>query len=217
PSAIGALEHGADRIIIEIDEVGGLDLLEGTLENLEPPTAAWELVTVRRVKPAGIGDRVIVDTTSILRPSEGLLVGSAAAFLFHVASESEGSRFTRPRPFRVNAGAAHSYTLLADGSTRYLAELVSGDAVLIADPTGSFRSARVGRIKTERRPLSLVEVERDGHPYTIFLQDAETARLSGETGRLATTQLAPGDRIFGMPLAPARHLGTPIDETIDER
>lgn len=217
PAAIGALEHGADRVIVEVDELGALDLIEANLEVLEAPEGSWELVSVQRVTPAGIGDRVIVDTTSILRTSEGLLVGSAAAFLFHVASEAEGSRYTRPRPFRVNAGAAHSYTLLADGSTRYLAELGPGDAVLVADPAGLFRSARVGRIKTERRPLSLVEIERQGRSFTIFLQDAETVRVSGETGRVATTQLSPGDRIFGMALPAARHLGFRIDETIDER
>lgn len=33
------------------------------------------------------------------------------------------------RPFRINAGPVHSYTLLADGSTKYLAELEAGDQV----------------------------------------------------------------------------------------
>ncbi|CAM9935578.1 unnamed protein product, partial [Sphacelaria rigidula] len=33
------------------------------------------------------------------------------------------------RPFRVNAGPVHSYALLADGSTKYLAELTAGDQV----------------------------------------------------------------------------------------
>ncbi len=160
---------------------------------------------------------MIVDTTSMLRPGEGLLVGSAAALLVHVASEAVGSRFTRPRPFRVNAGAAHLYTLLADGTTRYLSELVAGDAVLIAEPLGGIRSARVGRIKIERRPLTMVEVERGPRTYTAFLQEAETVRLSGEDSPIPTTQLADGMKVFGAAFPAARHLGGVVEETIDER
>ncbi|MCI4354845.1 MAG: 3-dehydroquinate synthase II, partial [Thermoplasmata archaeon] len=128
-----------------------------------------------------------------------------------------GSRFTRPRPFRVNAGAAHSYTLLADGTTRYLSELVAGDAVLVAEPSGTPRSVRVGRIKIERRPMVLIEVERGGRRYTAFLQEAETVRLSAETERIPTTHLTAGQRIFGAAFPPARHLGGVVEETIEER
>ncbi len=216
PAALGALEHGADTVVVELDRAELLDVLEAYLERVIGPPGSWELVAVHGLKPAGLGDRVIVDTTSLLLPTEGLLVGSAAAFLFHVASEAEGSAFTRPRPFRVNAGAAHSYTLLADGTTRYLSELRPGDSVLVVDPSGSFRSVRVGRIKTERRPMVLVEARRGTRTYTVFLQDAETVRLSGESSRVATTELEPGTRVYGMSLPAARHLGTAIEETIDE-
>lgn len=217
PAMLGALEHGADRLFVELHDASDLDMLESLLADATSATIPWELLPVARIAPAGIGDRVIVDTTAILGPSEGLLVGSAAAFLFHVASEAVGSRFTRPRPFRVNAGAAHSYTLLADGTTRYLAELVPGDAVLMADPTGGARSVRVGRIKIERRPLALVEIERGGRRFTVFLQDAETVRMSGRDARIATTELTAGTEVYGAAFPPARHLGGVVDEAIDER
>ena len=218
PGTLGALEAGADRVVVEIASPSGLDELEGALDPVPEVAVPWELVRVSRVVPAGLGDRVIVDTTSLLAEDEGLLVGSAAAFLFHVPSEAEGSRFTRPRPFRVNAGAAHSCVLLADGSTRYLCELVPGDAVLVARPGGNTpRAVRVGRLKVERRPLVLIEAERAGRAFTLFLQEAETVRLSSEGGRTATTALAAGARVYGAAFPPARHLGHPVTEAIDER
>ncbi len=217
PGALGALEHGAHRVVVHVRSPEAVDELESLLEGPFPGRLNWSLVPVRSVRPAGLGDRVLVDTTSILDPSEGLLVGSAAGFLFHVASEAVGSRFSRPRPFRVNAGAAHSYVLMADGSTRYLSELEPGDAVLIGRPLGDVRSVRVGRVKIERRPLVVVTARAEDIDRTVFLQEAETVRLSCESDRVATTELAPGTRVHGVRLSPARHLGREVEETILER
>lgn len=217
PGSLGALEHGADRVIVEVRTPPEVDAIESILEGPLPSALSWTLVPVVSVEPAGLGDRIIVDTTSLLRPSEGFLVGSAAAFLFHVASEAVGSRFSRARPFRVNAGSAHSYVLMADGSTRYLAELSPGDTVLAVDPDGRSRSVRVGRLKVERRPMVLVVAEDQGTRRTVFLQEAETVRLSGESSRIATTDLHEGTSVRGVRLPPARHLGHAIEETIEER
>lgn len=217
PGALGALEHGADRVIIDVDSAARVDELEALLEGASTGPLDWSLVEVATVRPAGLGDRVIVDTTSLLSPEEGLLVGSAAGFLFHVASEAVGSRFSRARPFRVNAGAAHSYVLLSDGTTRYLAELEPGDSVLSAIPNGRSRSVRVGRLKIERRPLVVVTAHVGEQARTVFLQEAETVRLSGETDRYATTDLRAGARVYGAALAQGRHLGHPVEETIIER
>lgn len=217
PAALGALEHGADRVIVTVRDAGEVDALERVLDAPAPRALAWVTVPVIDVHPAGVGDRVIVDTTSLLGPDEGLLVGSAAGFLFHVASEAVGSTFSRPRPFRVNAGAPHSYVLLADGTTRYLSELEANDRVLAVRPTGPARSVRVGRLKLERRPLVVVRADDAGTARTVFLQEAETVRLSSEQGRVATTELGPGARVRGVRLPPARHLGAAVEETVEER
>lgn len=215
--ALGALEHGADRVIVTVDRAQEVDELERLLEGPLSTGLDWTIAPVSEVKPAGIGDRVLVDTTSLLEPSEGLLVGSAASFLFHVASEAVGSQFSRPRPFRVNAGAAHSYVLMSDGTTRYLAELEAGDRVLVSRPAGPVRSVRVGRIKIERRPMIVVRADVGDTSRTVFLQEAETVRLSTDAGRVPTTELAAGVRAHGVRLAPARHLGRQVQETILER
>ncbi|MGA8303650.1 MAG: 3-dehydroquinate synthase II [Thermoplasmata archaeon] len=217
PGALGALEHGADRVFVEVRAPEEVDLLESILEGPIPTRLEWTRARISAVRPAGVGHRVLVDTTSLLAPEDGLLVGSAAAFLFHVASEAVGSTFSRPRAFRVNAGAPHSYVLMADGSTRYLSELSPGDAVLVAQPEGGVRSARVGRIKIERRPLVLITADDHETPRTVFLQEAETVRLSTETGRVATTDAAPGLIAYAVRLPAARHLGQAVEETIEER
>ncbi|MCI4353438.1 MAG: 3-dehydroquinate synthase II [Thermoplasmata archaeon] len=216
PAFLGALEHGADTVVVEVSATETVDLIERRLEQL-PATLQWERIPVRAVTPAGTGDRVIVDTTSLLEPEEGILVGSAAAFLYHVASEAVGSRYTRPRPFRVNAGAAHLYTLLANGETRYLSELVPGDSILVGSPRGASRSVRVGRIKIERRPLLLIEGEFQNRRYTVFLQEAETVRLTTDVAPVATTDLQPGATVWGVTLPAGRHLGVAVEEKIDER
>ncbi len=217
PGALGALEHGARRVIVDVHSLDEVDELESIVEGPLPGALAWAFVSVDSVRPAGVGDRVLVDTTSLLDPSEGLLVGSAAGFLFHVASEAVGSRFSRPRPFRVNAGAAHSYVLMGDGTTRYLSELEPGDAVLVGRPAAAVRSVRVGRVKIERRPLVVVTAIVDGVRRTIFLQEAETVRLSAENSRIPTTELVAGTRVHGVRMPVGRHLGHAVEETILER
>ncbi len=216
-AALGALERGADRVVVPVRSVVEVDRLEHQLDAGARHDLPWATPAVSAVEPAGLGDRVLVDTTSLLAPDEGLLVGSSAAFLFLVLSEAVGSRFTRPRPFRVNAGAAHSYVLRPDGSTRYLSELASGDPLLAVRTDGRCRTVRAGRLKIERRPLVRVETAVGATPRTIFLQEAETVRLAGARGPLATTSVKPGDRVRGVTLPAARHLGIAVDESIEER
>jgi 3-dehydroquinate synthase II len=216
--SLGALEHGADRAVVPFEDGEDLALLERALDRPSTGPLAWNVARLTRVEPAGLGDRVIVDTTSLLAAEEGLLVGSAAAFLFLVTSEAVGSNFSRPRPFRVNAGAAHSYVLRPDGSTRYLSELEPGDGLLVARPHGAVRAVRVGRLKIERRPLVLVEAETGGRRRTVFLQEAETVRLATSDGtRVPTTDLRPGLDVEGVDLPPGRHMGAAIEESIEER
>ena len=218
PAALGALEHGADQVVVEVRDEHELAELEALLEAPEPVTLDWREAPIVRAEPAGMGDRVIVDTTSLLLPSEGLLVGSAAEFLFHLRSEAEGSRYTRPRPFRVNAGSAHSYVLLANGETRYLAELGAGDPLLVTRPRGDARTVRVGRLKIERRPLTLVEVRVGDRARTLFVQEAETVRLTtAERAPAPATALGPGTALLGVRMPPGRHLGRPVVEAIEER
>jgi 3-dehydroquinate synthase II len=217
PAALGALEHGADAAVIDIVGSAALEALASQLDPEVVASPALRPLRVSRVAPMGNGERVIVDTTSLLGPMEGLLTGSSAGWLFLLLSEAVGSRVTRPRPFRVNAGAPHSYTLLASGETRYLSELEAGDRLLAVGSTGPGRPVRVGRLKIERRPMILIEVETPGAKATLFVQEAETVRLQGESSPRSVTELAAGDRVLVAELPPARHLGQRIAEFVEER
>jgi 3-dehydroquinate synthase II len=216
-AALGALEHGADAAVIDIADLSALEVLASQLEPDVESSPALSLLRVTRVSPMGNGERVLVDTTSLLGPAEGLLTGSSAGWLFLLLSEAVGSRVTRPRPFRVNAGAPHSYTLLASGETRYLSELEAGDQLLAVGPASRARSVRVGRLKIERRPMLLVEVETPKGKATLFVQEAETVRLQGESSPRPVTELKMSDRVLVAELPPARHLGQSISEFVEER
>eukprot|EP00891_Asterochloris_glomerata_P005587 jgi/Astpho2/5587/fgenesh1_pg.00079_%23_44_t len=118
----------------------------------------WQPATVFNVTPVGMGDRVCVDLCSMLMPGEGMLVGSFARAMFLVHSECAESRYINSRPFRVNAGPVHSYTVAGStGRTAYLAELKSGSEVQVADVSGRQRQAIVGRCKIENRPLQQID------------------------------------------------------------
>ncbi|RNJ75276.1 MAG: 3-dehydroquinate synthase, partial [Nitrosopumilus sp. D6] len=129
------------------------------------------------IKEVGDGERVCVDTASILHKGEGMLVGSRSNFLFLVHNESVGSSFTSPRPFRVNAGAVHCYTISPDGTTSYLSEVETGSEVLVMDSGGKARRVTVGRSKIERRPMLMIKASAGGEIGGIIAQDAETIRF----------------------------------------
>jgi 3-dehydroquinate synthase II len=217
PSLLGALEHGADAVVVEVRTTTEIERLESLLDARPRPPIAWTESPVLRVAPVGLSDRVLIDTTSLLGESEGVLVGSQASALFHIRSEALGSAHSRPRRFRVNAGAPHSYVLMADGSTRYLSELEPGEELLAVDASGTTRGVRVGRLKIERRPTVVVEASVDAGRATVFLQEAETVRLSAPSGAVAVTSLTAGVTVLVAALPPARHLGRAVDETVEER
>ncbi|MEM2910527.1 MAG: 3-dehydroquinate synthase II [Nitrososphaerota archaeon] len=176
-------------------------------------------VEVTEVKDVGMGERVCIDTISILLTGEGMLVGNKASFLFLVHNESLGSSFTEPRPFRVNAGAIHSYVLMPDGRTKYLSEISAGDRVLVVNTQGSARPTAVGRAKIERRPLRLIKAKVDGEDGSIIVQNAETIRLVTLDGRtISVTDIKPGDKVLAhIAKERARHFGVAVDEFIIEK
>src|SRR2546428_8775142 len=89
--------------------------------------------TVTSIRPVGLGDRVCVDTCSLLRDGEGMLVGNSSAGLFLVHAEPVETGYVAARPVRVTAGAVHAYIYLPGGQTKYLSELRAGDEVLAVD------------------------------------------------------------------------------------
>lgn len=211
------LEKGVDGVVVTATE--SRDVKEASHELSSLGSVELSPVKVIEVRESGSGDRVCIDTGSILKLGEGMLIGSRSSFLFLIHNEAVGSSFTSPRPFRVNAGAVHSYLLMPDLKTKYLSEIESGDEVSITSVDGSTRSASVGRIKIENRPLALVKAEVNGEIATVLVQNAETIRFITDKGKpVSVTDLHKGDTILARVVTPkGRHFGMEVDEFILER
>lgn len=210
------LQLGVDGVILSTDSEEEVDRAQQQLT-----TARFFITRARiiEVKDVGNGERVCVDTASMMRMGEGMLVGSRSNFMLLVHNESVGSSFTSPRPFRVNAGAVYCYTIVPDGGTRYLSEIESGNQVWVVNMEGIARSVVVGRSKIETRPLRLIRAEIDGEKGTVILQNAETIRLISKDGKLlSVTEVKVGDEVLGYAQqAGGRHFGMEVDEFIVEK
>jgi len=211
------LEKGVDGVVVPFSSLG---VARQLLAKPEGRHVALAKARIKKVVDVGDGERVCIDTASQLALGEGMLIGSKANFFFLVHSETIPTEYIPTRPFRVNAGALHSYIFGVDGKTRYLSELEAGDKVQLVDSAGQKRDATVGRIKMERRPLVMVQAECDGQVGTAMLQNAETIRLVRPDGTpLAVTEAKVGDEVLVHVAAQAkgRHFGGEVDEFVVER
>ncbi len=191
-----------------------------SLQSEEVESKEFQLTSLRitEVKEGGVGDRVCVDLTSMLDIGEGMLVGSSANSMVLVHGETVKSEFVPTRPFRVNAGAAHTYILMSDGSTKYLSELEMGDQVMITSSDGKSRTATVGRVKIERRPFILFRWKDENHNEAgALLQQAETVRLVSASGLISITDLSPDMEIIGWSGGAGRHVGIEITAEVTEK
>jgi 3-dehydroquinate synthase II len=214
--ALTVLERGTAGICLVTDDPAEIIRTAACVRALTPH---YDLVafTVTAISPGIMGDRVCVDTCSLMQEGEGMLIGSTSSAFLLVQAETLENPYVAPRPFRVNAGAVHAYVLMANGKTKYLSEVTAGDQVLVAREDGSTTVAMVGRVKIERRPMVLVEVEHDGMTSSLVLQNAETVRLTGTNGTgISVAALRSGDTILGHRQQGGRHFGVAVEETIRE-
>ena len=212
------LEKGVDGVVFDIRDQGELAEAVKLLARSESQELPVVQAKVSRVAPLGSGDRVCVDTCTLLRVGEGMLIGSLSSSMFLVHSETKLNQYAAPRPFRVNAGAVHSYILMADRTTKYLSELEAGDEVLAADVEGSTQSVVVGRAKIEKRPLVLVEAESGPRKFNVILQNAETVCLVREGEPVSIVEIKAGDSVaVWMSEGKGRHFGRSIKENILEK
>ena len=211
------LDVGVDGVIFN---TGSMNEVRQALVYLGSKSFELSSAKIIDIQEVGDGERVCVDTASMLNRGEGMLIGSRANFLFLVHTESVGSSFTSPRPFRVNAGAVHCYTLAPDGTTKYLSELETGVEILVLDSKGKARRATVGRCKIEKRPMLMIKAKVGDEIGGIIAQDAETIRFVKPNGQLVSvTHLKKGDSVIvHAKAATGRHFGMEVsDEYILEK
>ncbi len=215
--AAGILQRGVSTVVLLAEAVPQMKSIINE-HKISQGKVSLVQATITKVQAVGLGHRVCVDTLSVLQKGQGMLVGNSSAFTFLVHGETEHNEYVAARPFRVNAGAVHAYAQLPQDKTTYLGELRSGDDVLIVHADGSSSLACVGRVKIEVRPMLLVEARTaEGHSGTVFLQNAETIRLTAPNGEpVSVVDIKEGDAILCHTDSAGRHFGMRIDEDIEE-
>ncbi|MHC5074034.1 MAG: 3-dehydroquinate synthase II, partial [Planctomycetota bacterium] len=211
------LEKGVDGVVLNTTDINEIkktaEIIQGLSERIE-----LVIATIIGCKQLGMGDRACLDTCTQMHLGEGMLVGNTASGFFLVHSESIDNPYVDSRPFRVNAGAVHAYTLVPGGKTKYLADLKAGDEVMIVNSDGKSQTAYLGRNKIEKRPMIFIEAEIKGQPVSLVLQNAETIRLVDPKGKaVSITNIKPGDKVLAHIEKGGRHFGMEVEETLIER
>ncbi|MFG3529627.1 3-dehydroquinate synthase II family protein [Streptomyces sp. NPDC047917] len=215
---VGVLEKGSEGVMMapkNADDVFKLaELLAARTDPLELTT-----LTVESIEHTGMGDRVCVDTCTHFEKDEGILVGSYAHGFVLCVSETHPLPYMPTRPFRVNAGALHSYTYGADNRTNYLSELKAGATVLGVGADGRTRRIAVGRVKLESRPLLTIKAKSpEGVEVSLTVQDDWHVRVLGPGAKvLNVTELKSGDQLLGYTPTDKRHVGWPVGEFCIEK
>ena len=86
--ALETMEHGSDGVLLSSNDGNEIRKLGEFIEKTSKEMYELKEATVTKVESVGLGDRVCVDTCSIMEVGEGMLVGSFASGLFLVHSES---------------------------------------------------------------------------------------------------------------------------------
>jgi len=230
-----ALEQGVDALVVanrrdlveaalSVQAQRGEERSFGTAPAASTTSLSLTELRIKSVDEAGVGDRYCLDFLSLFTEGEGVLIGSSASTMALVHSETIPSTFVPTRPFRVNAGSPHAYIMMADGSTNYLSELTSGDAILAVKHTGATRTVVLGRLKIEQRPMLKVSFQPKAHNERkpkeahVYMQQAETVRLMDRDARpCSVTELKPEDVVMGWTGHGGRHLGQSIGSRLEER
>ncbi|HPO50680.1 MAG TPA: 3-dehydroquinate synthase II [Spirochaetota bacterium] len=215
--ALGILEKGVSGIYIKDcsndDKIDILKKIKSTKGKIE--LSEGEIISVEKIIT---GDRVCIDTITNMVEGEGMLVGDYSNGMILVNSEALDNPYVASRPFRVNAGAVHCYVMTPGNRTKYLADLKSGDEVLVVNHKGETFNSVVGRIKMEKRPMLRIVVKGKIKNFSVILQNAETIRVALPGGKSkSVVALKNGDKVVIFEEKGGRHFGHKIDESIEEK
>jgi 3-dehydroquinate synthase class II len=221
-NAFGTLEGGVD-VLFRSQDVQKIKQLDAEIEEVLRGDMKLVEAEVISVEHTGLGHRVCVDTTTLLTPREGMIIGSTGWGGIFVCSETHYLPHMNLREFRVNAGGVHSYVWGPSNVAGYLSEMRAGSRVLAVDVEGRTRVVTVGRVKIERRPLLLIQarVNPDDPPEAYiktFVQNDWHVRIMGSDCKVRNSTLVrPGDRLLAYADEPGRHTGIRVSESIVEK
>lgn len=216
----GVMEYGAEGVIFSPRDHGVMsEFLTRMSQAQSYANLNIQVGTVIDSRPVGMGYRACIDAATLFEPDEGMLVGSTSQGGVLCCPEVYFLPYMELRPFRVNAGAVHSYVFNTDNRTDYMSELKAGSPIMIVNSKGRVRRAAVGRMKIEQRPLRLIEVEFPGKErVNVLMQDDWHVRIFSDAAKpLNISELKPGDKVLGYVTEPGRHVGIKINESIIEK
>jgi 3-dehydroquinate synthase II/3-amino-4-hydroxybenzoic acid synthase len=213
----GVLQHGPDAMMLRVGSPAEISALGRAFLDSRAEQLALTDAVVTRVRSIGMGMRGCVDTVTLFEPDEGMLVGSTSSGGLLVCAEVHYLPYMNLRPFRVNAGAVHSYVWAPGGRTAYITDLSAGEPVLAVATDGRARPVLVGRVKTELRPLRMIECRIGDVTVNTMVQDDWHVRLFDADQKVRNcTEIRPGDRMLAVSAVPGRHVGIPVSESITE-
>ncbi|MFZ5634433.1 MAG: 3-dehydroquinate synthase II [Bacillota bacterium] len=216
--AFGVLERGSDGVLFAGTNMAEILQLSNYLLRDDIQSLELTPLVVTEARHIGMGSRACIDTTDLMTPEEGMIVGSTSRGGIFVCSETHFLPYMNLRPFRVNAGAVHSYIWAPNNTTEYITDLAAGSKVLCVNIKGEARELTVGRVKIEVRPLLLIKGEASGGELNVIVQDDWHIRIMGAGGQPQNAStIRPGDRLLAYVCEPGRHVGIKVDESIIEK
>lgn len=216
--AFGVMEKGSDGIMLSTNDLAEVVKMNAAVSKMGVRQLSIVPGKVKSIEHIGMGYRACIDTTSLLSQEEGMLIGSTSKGGILVSSETHYLPYMNLRPFRVNAGAVHSYIWCQDDTTEYLTDLKAGSKVLVVDNNGNAREVSVGRVKIEKRPLLKIAVEVNGVEINTIVQDDWHIRVLGINGEPYNVSCLTQDTILAVYICEeGRHVGIKINESILEK
>ncbi|MFC2155230.1 3-dehydroquinate synthase II [Acidobacteriota bacterium] len=216
--SFGVMESGCDGVLVKSENIPEIVKFDQFMTKEEMGNVELLKGKIVDVCHVGMGFRSCIDTADIMQKNEGMIVGSTSNGGLLVSSETHFLPYMELRPFRVNAGAVHSYVWAPGGMTNYITELKAGKKVLCVDTKGNTREVVVSRSKIEKRPLLKIEVEAGGIHVNTIVQDDWHIRIFGGEGKpVNASTVRVGDTLLAYISPGARHVGIKIDEAIEEK
>lgn len=216
--AFGVMEVGCNGIVLAAEDSEAITGVSRLMEKSSRGKLEFVKAKVVDIQSIGMGYRSCIDTTNLLKKNEGMIVGSTSQGGLLISSETHYLPYMELRPFRVNAGAVHSYVWAPEGATYYMTEIKGGTRLLCADTEGNTREVSVGRVKTEIRPLLKIEVEVESVRINAIVQDDWHIRIFGGDGKVRNASaIMIGDELLAYVCQGGKHVGIKIDENIEER
>jgi 3-amino-4-hydroxybenzoic acid synthase len=213
---LGVLESGPAGVVVSGEQLADVDRVAAAIEVRREEKRELVPLEVVRAEPVGMGYRGCIDTTTLFGEDEGMIIGSTSSGGVLVCAEVHYLPYMNLRPFRVNAGAVHSYVFGAE-NTAYITDLRAGERAHAVSAEGRFREVLIGRVKVELRPLRLIEARHGDVTVNVLLQDDWHVRVMSADGKpLNLTEVRPGTGLLGHVCAPGRHVGIKVAEQINE-